>query len=78
MAANSMMSPGDMIYSMQMYFDFSIKAPYVLFESFTVENAGQFIAALALIMVLAIMTEGLSFMMWQTKVSAAEDGLTTF
>ena len=75
--ANSMMSPGDMIYSMQMYFDFSFTAPYVLFEGFSVENGGQFFGALIFIFVLALCTEGLSFLMWKNKMSAENSGSAT-
>ena len=62
------MDPGDMIYDMQMTFGFGIKAGWVLFENFKVEDAGQFTAALALVLAMAILTEGLSFIMWWQKL----------
>ena len=58
------MDPGDMIYDMQMTFGFGIKAGWVLFEDFNVKDGGQFVAALALVLAMAIFTEGLSFIMW--------------
>ena len=57
----------DMIYGMQMYFGFTIKAGWVLFEEFKVEDGGQFFCALLLILAMAVLSEGCSFLMWWQK-----------
>ena len=57
----------DMIYGMQMAFGFTEKAGWVLFEGFNVQNGGQFFCALLLILALAIVTEGLTFIIWRQK-----------
>ena len=50
-----------------MAFGFTEKAGWVLFEGFNVQNGGQFFCALLLILALAIVTEGLTFIIWRQK-----------
>ena len=60
----------DMIYNMQMTFGFTEKAGWVLFENFNVQDGGQFLCALILILALAVVTEGLTFATWWMKFSS--------
>ena len=66
--------PGDMIYDMQMTFNFKVSQGVpVLFENFKLDNGGYFFAALLLILGLAICTEGLSFIIWKMKLSQSKN-----
>ena len=49
-----------------MTFGFGSDAGYILWEGFKVEEGqgGKFLGALIFILLLAFLTEGLSFMMW--------------
>ena len=71
------MKPGDMIYDMQMTFGFTAKAGWFLFEGFVVKDFGTFAGALVAILAMAMVTEGLSFLMWRQKFNqkkASEEG----
>ena len=66
----------DMIYNMQMWFNFTTKAGWVLFEEFNVENGAQFFYALLLILAMAFVTEAMTFYMWYIKFGNGEKKAT--
>ena len=63
-----------MIYDMQMTFKYGVESGTVLFKNFDVTDGGSFVAAIALIMLMAILSEGFSFAMWYQKFTAAKPG----
>ena len=52
---------------------FDTSPGWVLFDSFDVQTGGQFFCALLLILLLSVLTEGLSFAMWYTKFSTQKN-----
>ena len=71
------MDPGDMIVDMQMTFGFGYKTSPILFGDFKVDSAGKFVGALVFILVLAIITELLSFLIWKMKFGKKASQVTT-
>ena len=61
-----------MIYDMQMVFKYGVESGSVLFKNFNVTDGGSFVAAIALIMLMAILSEGFSFAMWYQKFTASK------
>ena len=57
----------DMIVGMQMTFKFGIETSPILFDGFKVDGAGKFVGALCFILLLALVTELLSFGIWHQK-----------
>ena len=55
-----------------MTFTYDLKAGYILFDSFDVQDGAQFFYAILFILLLAVFTEGLTFALWYQQFTASK------
>ena len=70
------MEDPDMIYKMQMEIKTGVDAGWVLFEKWQVKTGSQLFFAMLFLFVLALVTEGLSFMIWWIQYNQGDKKVT--